>query len=409
MSTNEVKNKRGKVIGSKESFRDYNELVKISGLLKNSSDVTYYKSLADRNSVIKKAMAEIKTDLENKAGVMCFVSKSNTKELQTFLEGLQDYMKFEKNESRSTLDACKRILNLNDNRTKKKSNQADFQIRTAMDKIYRGTGYTRLSSRERYAIIEKASKSDIKRTMKSSDAARVAFLLDVAGSNNEKFLQDVLAEYDNKYLYKGIYIGKCRQGICTKAYIKYYENIIFGNKVDSSFLTKYNYRTNIMPALVRLSYYFLEDMGKAMTEETWRQLGCIVTDLQKCGVKVKIPTLGMDKNEQAKAREKERIVIQEVILSVEQTKLLADKMKLLNSGVIGFAEWLASFATFYAIPPVGINLLVYTAMSSASRTGIFNDDVIDAARHGKRVKLTITDSKYCPTSVSRVPKYEIIN
>lgn len=97
----------------------------------------------------------------------------------------------------------------------------------------------------------------------------------------------------------------------------------------------------------------------------------------------------------------ERIVLGSYILSRQQTKELADNMRMFNHPANTVAEFLVGL---FGGAPGGVVALCY----SLSRNATFNSDVIYAANHNKRIKITITDAKI-HTSYSTQVKYTIVN
>lgn len=315
--------------------------------------------------------------------VMRYISKNDREELIKFLAGLSDYLKFSQNGDDIKFIQSKIILDLKDKRIGRKSGATQTQINEAVKKIYNGTKYTKLSLNDRKQLIEKAEKSGIRSLNRSIDTNKKAFLADVAGAYDEKFLQDVLAEYYDKYQYKGKYKGKYGKNIASREYISYYEKIIFGSGLNSAILKNYNYRKNILKELTLLAECFMTDLESVQTKEIEKKMLGVIKELEKCGVKLYLTYHGNPNMPKPKKTKEYTFII-----SKEQTKQLAKIYEVVNSAPVGILES-ASIILSDVIPAFGIPLYIISQINQWIRITA-QDTIKEAAKQNKRVKVKCT-------------------
>lgn len=109
--------------------------------------------------------------------------------------------------------------------------------------------------------------------------------------------------------------------------------------------------------------------------------------------------------------EPEMVVLGSYILSVEDTATLADHMKNANSPLISIGTGVGGFfsAAIKDIPTiVSDGFAIGTLAIIYAQLRLYDEEVIEAARHGKRVKVTIIDFKNFHSSTSIRMKYEMI-
>lgn len=382
MAEKENKGVYGNVIGTKEYFKKLNEEAKISGLMKDSSSSEYYSSFTSRSGDIKKKLAEIYSDLENNIATIRYISKNDREELVKFLEGLNDYLKFSQNGDDMKFTQSKIILGLKDRRAGRKSSATQTQINEAVKKIYNGTKYTKLSLSDRKQLVEKAEKSGIRNLSRSLDANKKAFLADVAGTRDEKFLQDVLMEYNDKYQYKGKYRGKCGKNIASKEYISDYERTIFGSGLYSDFYKNYKYKEYIIKKLTVLVDYFMLDMQKITEENIKKQFQDIIKDMEKCGVKMHATYYGNPHTPKYKTYT--------YTLSKTETKNFAMAIKIGGSKwFVGIQGGLSMMIGVVCLPLAGLNITFVSSCISLLLAYDW-DNLVLAADNGKRCKIKVT-------------------
>lgn len=107
-------------------------------------------------------------------------------------------------------------------------------------------------------------------------------------------------------------------------------------------------------------------------------------------------------NSSATYASEERIVLGSYTLTKSQTKTLANNIRTINNSANAVAEFL--LGCIGGIPGASLALCLGLA-----RNATFNSDVIYAADHNKRIRITITDAKNYHTSYSTQITYAVVN
>lgn len=97
----------------------------------------------------------------------------------------------------------------------------------------------------------------------------------------------------------------------------------------------------------------------------------------------------------------ERITLGSYVLSKKDTKELANNMRNATGG------WAIIGEAFFGA--LGLPATIIAAGIALSANAQFRSDVVYAADHNKRVRVTITDSKYCHTSYSTHTSYQVVD
>lgn len=436
--------KNGAMIGASEYFRKLNEENKIASLLKSASSVSYYTDLEAMTGNIKKVIDEIYDDLDTYVSYVRFMPPTDTAAIQTLVIRLDEVLELFGNKYKNAA-LCLHILSLKDSRTAQKSRASRAEISEAVKKIKNGISGISVPPAERKTLVEKAAKSGTK-SAAGSNAAKASFLNTLAGkqAKNEKvFFADVMTEYHAHNTYRGIYRGKSTKDICSLDYISYCENKAFGSGLHASIKKNSQYKKNILSALNEISKTLSIDVKNAkilaeaenqkrideirkkaseekLEKEIIESLTLLAEEVQEYTTaenQARI-TSAVEQLEKFKIRtslelprefvlpEKQGTEIEVVgsyILSVEDTKVLADQMKKWNhpiiSGVISLAGY---FITSPLLSTFGLSVLF-------AQTRVVSEEVIVAANHGKRVKVTIKEFKNFHISYSTQVIFEMID
>ena len=94
----------------------------------------------------------------------------------------------------------------------------------------------------------------------------------------------------------------------------------------------------------------------------------------------------------------ERITLGTITWTIQQTKDVAYNIQVFNNPLST-----AIVSVFGISHPITAYLIYLSANAQ------FKSDIIYAAEHNLRIKVIVTDSKYCHTSYSTILKYQVIN
>lgn len=443
--------KNGAMIGASEYFRKLNEENKIASLLKSASSVSYYTDLEAMTGNIKKVIDEIYDDLDTYVSYIRFMPPADTAAIQTLVIRLDEVLELFENKYKNAA-LCLHILSLKDSRTAQKSRASRAEISEAVKKIKNGISGISVPPAERKTLVEKAAKSGTK-SAAGSNAAKTSFLNTLVGkqAKNEKvFFADVMTEYHAHNTYRGIYRGKSTKDICSLDYISYCENKAFGSGLHASIKKNSQYKKNILSALNEISKTLSIDvknakiLAEAENAKKIKEIEKQQTLVEKLSQIPKIPegevqeytttenqarvALAVEQLKKFKINtplqtpketffpdekdEPEMVVLGSYILSVEDTATLANHMKIVDhkgiSEVIGVGSLLTNI--FKAIPAIVSDCISMGSLAVLySQDRFVDEEVIEAAKHGKRVKVTIIDFKNIHTSDSIRIKYEMID
>ncbi|MCY7566975.1 hypothetical protein [Bacillus safensis] len=113
---------------------------------------------------------------------------------------------------------------------------------------------------------------------------------------------------------------------------------------------------------------------------------------------------GLNKSSNVAQAAEERVVIGSYTLTKAQTKDLANNMKNIKGNGNLKIALLAIITKWGGV--AGWAVALATQLSS---NAVYKQKVVDAAKKGKRIKITITDNKHYHTSYSTQIKYTVVN
>jgi hypothetical protein len=114
--------------------------------------------------------------------------------------------------------------------------------------------------------------------------------------------------------------------------------------------------------------------------------------------------LGFNKSSNVAYAAEKRVVVGSYTLTKAQTKELANNMKAIKSNS-NLKIIIYGIATKFG----GVAGWAFTIATQLSCNSVYKKEVINAAKKGKRLKITVTDYKNYHTSYSTQIKYTIVN
>ncbi|MCI1958003.1 MAG: polymorphic toxin type 44 domain-containing protein [Clostridia bacterium] len=285
----ELKDISGYILGSNEYFRHMNENSVLGFLTTQKDSYDYSKMFKNSNSKLCIEVKKILSDIEKNAEYISFVSKDKRERLKSFIEGLYKFSGYEGYPC-SDCNKCVSFLTLYESKTKRCSNASDSDIDKAVHVMYNG-GKTNVYSSDRVSLVEKAYKSGVSWTV-GSDKNKKAYLAEVMGKYNEKFLGDAFHKYIFKYKLHEKITGQNGKNVFSDDYIIEHEKQIYGTQLLSRYMSGYTfdyvkfYKEKLNEVLKKLN----TDFGSAVRSnyfvkyDNWNKLQNTSEILKKLGM-----------------------------------------------------------------------------------------------------------------------------
>jgi hypothetical protein len=213
-----------------------NENSVLGFLTSDKSNYDYGQMLQNANAKLCIEIKKILLDLERNAEYISFISKDKRERLKRFIEGLYTFSGYVGYPC-SDCNKCVSFLTLYDSKAKRCSNASDSDIVKAVYVIYNG-GRSNVYSSYMVSLVEKAYKSGASWTA-GNDKNKKAYLLEVMGKHNEKFLGDAFHKYILKYKLREKIIGQNGKDMFSDDYINEHEKQIFGTPLLSRYMSSH--------------------------------------------------------------------------------------------------------------------------------------------------------------------------
>lgn len=233
----ELKDNSGYILGTAAYFRNINETTVFHYLTSDKESCNYYRFIKNAIDKIPGCVTEILFDLKNYQSCLSFVPSVKRDKLKSFVMSLYSFSKLA-GSSPSDCSKCKAFLELSEITTKRLSRASESDIDKAMNVMYNGVK-TNICSCDRLPLIKKAFESGINWTA-GNDLKKMAYIKEVMGNHDQKFLGDVYHKYLYKHTNSQRLMGKNRRDIFSDDYIKEYEKKIFGTEL-SYFMSSFDY------------------------------------------------------------------------------------------------------------------------------------------------------------------------
>ncbi|MCI1959750.1 MAG: polymorphic toxin type 44 domain-containing protein [Clostridia bacterium] len=230
----EITDISGYILGSSEYFRHMNENSVLGFLTSDKRNYDYGQMFKNSNAKLCIEIKKILLDLERNAEYISFVSSSKRERLKKFIEGLYTFSGYVGYPS-SDCNKCISFLTLYDSKSRRCSNASDSDIDKAVHVMYNG-GKANVYSSDRVSLVEKAYKSGVSWTA-GNDKNKKAYLNEVMGKHNEKFLGDAFHKYIFKYKLREKIIGQNGKDMFSDDYINEHEKQIFGTHLLSRYMS----------------------------------------------------------------------------------------------------------------------------------------------------------------------------
>ncbi|MCI1999720.1 MAG: polymorphic toxin type 44 domain-containing protein [Clostridia bacterium] len=230
----EITDISGYILGSSEYFRHMNENSVLGFLTSDKTNYDYGQMFKNSNAKLCIEIKKILLDLERNAKYISFVSSSKRERLKKFIEGLYTFSGYVGYPC-TDCNKCISFLTLYDSKARRCSNASDSDIDKAVHVMYNG-GKANVYSSDRVSLVEKAYKSGVSWTA-GNDKNKKAYLYEVMGKHNEKFLGDALHKYIFKYKLRERIIGQNGKDMFSDDYINDHEKQIFGTSLLSHYMS----------------------------------------------------------------------------------------------------------------------------------------------------------------------------
>ncbi|MCI1930733.1 MAG: polymorphic toxin type 44 domain-containing protein [Clostridia bacterium] len=232
----ELKDISGYILGSSEYFRHMNENSVLGFLTSDKTNYDYGQMFKNSNAKLCIEIKKILLDLERNAEYISFVSSSKRERLKKFIEGLYTFSGYVGYPC-TDCNKCISFLTLYDSKSRRCSNASDSDIDKAVHVMYNG-GKSNVYSSDRFSLVEKAYKSGVSWTA-GNDKNKKAYLNEVMGKHNEKFLGDAFHKYIFKYKLREKIIGQNGKDMFSDDYINDHEKQIFGTPLLSRYMSSH--------------------------------------------------------------------------------------------------------------------------------------------------------------------------
>jgi|GEM_PF-2103609 len=229
----ELKDNNGYILGSSEYFRHMNENSVLGFLSSDKSNYDYEQMFKNANARLCIEVKKILSDIEKNAEYILFVPKDKRERLKDFIEGLYKFSGY--GYLCSDCNKCVSFLTLYESKAKRCSNASESDIDKAVCVMYNG-GKANIYSCDRLSLVEKAYKSGVSWTA-GSDENKKAYLAEVMGKYNEKFLGDAFHKYVFKYNFHEKITGQNGKDMFSDDYINEHEKSIFGKQLLSNYMS----------------------------------------------------------------------------------------------------------------------------------------------------------------------------
>lgn len=271
-------------IGSSEYWYRVNHNTMLGGLM--GAKTNYQATLRELGSRASRAIEEIYGDLSSLGSQIRFLDAHDRNALAKQVEGLYDVCKM----SGVTVwhnSECVQGLNL----SVMSPWTRNFRDERGIEKAIAIIDKSRYSRTEALKLLCEAAKWGVAFAC-GSDRAKRAFLEAVAQGNNDRFLQDVVDEYQGLDRHRR-YEGKCGHAVGSRIYMTHMERQVFGGELPSLICAASgnpDYEKLLRDALRSVAAQLERDVDNAIrggdyiTDETAAKLKLVVSELGCCGV-----------------------------------------------------------------------------------------------------------------------------